>query len=195
MKPTKAKKTDGRELRSSRSHQLIVDTLYTLIGSGETQVSAAQLAEAANLSIRTVFRQFEEVDLVYNEINRRVAQQITPQLEAPFVSADWLERLVEYIDRLEKVYEYATPYRIANDARRFRSPPLMAGHQQWVIVKRESLQQCLAGAIKTNSLLFQALEAATSFETWLRLRREQGLSSIKTQAVMLFSVKQLTADH
>ena len=59
---------DGRMLRGERSRQQIVDALFKLIRAGEMNPGAAQVADAANVSLRTVFRHFEEMDSLRMEM-------------------------------------------------------------------------------------------------------------------------------
>ena len=63
---------DGRKRRSERSREQIIEAMFDLVRQGQLDPSAAQIAEAANVSLRTVFRHFEEVDGLYQEMNRRV---------------------------------------------------------------------------------------------------------------------------
>ena len=65
---TKEKK-DGRLKRSERSRSAIVDAMVETIRQGVYVPSAQQVATQAGVSIRTVFRHFSEMDLLYREID------------------------------------------------------------------------------------------------------------------------------
>ena len=59
---------DGRSLRRERNRQEIVDALLQLIESGETEISAALIAQKAGLSERSIFRYFDDVDDLYRSV-------------------------------------------------------------------------------------------------------------------------------
>ena len=65
---------DGRKRRSERSREQIIEAMFELVAQGELDPGAARIAEVANVSLRTVFRHFEEVDGLYQEMNRRVKE-------------------------------------------------------------------------------------------------------------------------
>ncbi len=69
---------DGRRRRSERSRELIIEALIVLVRKGNITVSAAQVAEQAGISIRTVFRHFEEVDQIYRKIIARIESEVMP---------------------------------------------------------------------------------------------------------------------
>jgi AcrR family transcriptional regulator len=54
--------TDGRVRRSERSRAAIVQALFELIGEGVLLPTADEVADRAAIGIRTVFRQFKDMD-------------------------------------------------------------------------------------------------------------------------------------
>ena len=60
--------TDGRVLRRERNRAEIVDALLALLREGHVEVSAAQIAERAKLSERSVFRYFDDLDDLYRTV-------------------------------------------------------------------------------------------------------------------------------
>ncbi|MDT9086544.1 TetR/AcrR family transcriptional regulator, partial [Escherichia coli] len=77
------------------------------------------IAEVANVSLRTVFRHFEEVDGLYQEMNRRVKEEVMPIVKAPFSSTNWRDTVLELVDRRSEVFERIMPYRVCGSIRRF----------------------------------------------------------------------------
>jgi hypothetical protein len=114
-------------LRSTRSRAAMVRAMMTLIRQGDMSPSAARVAEIASVSLRTVFRQFDDVDTLYREMTRIVEADVLP----PHVLVD-------------------------------------ATH-------------------------LQALELATSFQAWRRLRQDQDLAIADARAVLLLTVERLLA--
>lgn len=65
IKAQKKLKNDGRKLRSIKSQNIIVDALMQLIKKGILEPTAQQVADAAGISIRTVFRQMEDMETLF----------------------------------------------------------------------------------------------------------------------------------
>ena len=68
--------TDGRVRRSERSKAAIVHALFELIGEGVTAPTADEVAERASIGIRTVFRQFKDMDTLYGALVSRMRKDL-----------------------------------------------------------------------------------------------------------------------
>ena len=68
----------------------------------------------------------------------------------------------------------------------------MDEYRRGLILERESLKAILPKHVVSDKRLIAALEAATGFQTWRRLRQDQGLTSEDAEATMLFMVERLT---
>ncbi len=64
--PTQA--IDGRTLRANNSRQKIVDAMLSLVRAGDISPSAESVATTANVGLRTVFRRFSEMEILYREM-------------------------------------------------------------------------------------------------------------------------------
>ena len=53
---------DGRNLRSIKSQQMIVDALIKLVKEGNFEPTAQKVADESGVGIRTVFRQFDDME-------------------------------------------------------------------------------------------------------------------------------------
>jgi hypothetical protein len=60
-------------------------------------------------------------------------------------------------------------------------------------LQRDLLQRLLPPDLAHNALFLDALDLVLSFESWIRLRREQALSATDATAVMQLTVKALLA--
>lgn len=184
---------DGRFLRGERSRQQIVDALFKLIRAGEMSPSAVQVAEAANVSLRTVFRHFEEMDGLRMEMTQQMEAEIRPILQEPFESDEWRGRLSELITRRARIYEHVMPVKVAASLRRFESAYLMADYEKFLTLERAGLNAVLPKAIVADPVLFSAIEMATSFQAWRRMRQDQGLDPAAAERVLRFTVDSLLA--
>lgn len=183
--------TDGRLLRGERSRQQIVDALFKLIRAGEMTPTALQVAECANVSLRTVFRHFDELDSLRMEMSAQMEAEIRPILQEPFTAGEWRGRLNEMIGRRARIYERVMPLKVSASLKRFESAYLMQDYMNFLTEEREGLKAVLPKAIIADATLFSAVEMATSFQAWRRMRQDQGLSPTESERVMRLIVGRL----
>lgn len=182
---------DGRRQRSERSREQIVEALFALIRAGDMAPRAAAVADAAGVSLRTVFRHFEDMESLYREMAERMEAELMPIVLAPFEAPDWRGRLSELVSRRAHIYERVLPLRVAASVRRFQSPFLMDDYRRFLRLERTGLTSILPAAIRADRTLFSALEMVTGFQAWRRMRQDQGLSPVETEAVTRAIVERL----
>jgi AcrR family transcriptional regulator len=185
---------DGRRLRSERSRAQIVRAMLALLRAGEMHPSAAQVAEAAGVGLRSVFRHFSELDVLYAEISKIVQDEIMPLIASPLEGATWKDRLDRMVTRRADLYERVLPMKVAAGLRRFQSPFLMQEHRTFLKMERSSLIAILPPAKQKDQAFLAALEMSVSFQAWRRLRQDQMLSPKDAERAMRFVVQCLTAD-
>lgn len=188
-----AAEEDGRRQRSNRSREQIVHAMIELIRAGEMTPAAARVAEKAKVGLRTVFRHFEEMDTLNQEISAIVAAEILPLVEKPFEGPTWRAQLEELLERRAHIYERVMPLKIAGSLQRFRSKFLMEDYNRFLRMERAGLKRVLPQKIIGDTVLFHAIEMAVGFQTWRRLRQDQGLAPRDALGVMRFTVDKLVA--
>lgn len=186
--------SDGRRARSERSRQKIIDALFALVQSGEMKPSAARVAETADVSLRTVFRHFEEIDDLYREMAHQCRQRILPAFDQPYVSAKWKDQLLEHAERRIRVFEEIMYLRICTESRRFKSDILMADYQSHFEMEREGLDKVLPEKIKRTRKISASLDVALCFESYRRLRQESGFSVGEARDSILYLLDMIVAN-
>lgn len=184
---------DGRRQRSNRSRDQIVRAMIDLIRAGEMQPAAARVAEKANVGLRTVFRHFEEMETLNREISAIVEAEILPIVEKPFQGKTWRDQLDDLMQRRADIYERIMPLKIAGSLQRFKSPFLMKDYNRFLRMEREGLKRVLPQKVMDDATLFHAIEMATGFQAWRRLRHDQGLSPAEALKVARFIIERLLA--
>lgn len=175
---------DGRRARSERSRQQIIEALFKLVRSGEINPSAGKVAEKANVSLRTVFRHFEEIDSLYREMANQCEARFMPTLTRPFEAGDWKGRLLELRDRRMSFFEDVMFLRICTEARRYQSDVIMDDYKRFFRLERASLEALLPDHVQSNTELMALIDVALCFDTYRRLRQETRLSPEKAQATV-----------
>ncbi len=183
---------DGRLLRSQRSRQRIADALYELLGEGDREPSAQKVADRAGVGIRTVFRLFSDMDELYATVNARLVEEVAPMLrDVPSEEAPLDERVTSLVADRSRLYERVGPYMRATNRNRDRSTFLGAEYRRLVLRLRQRLLLWLPELKGAAPALVEALDQATSFEAWDRLRGDQRLSKPRAQAAMTCATRAL----
>jgi AcrR family transcriptional regulator len=186
---------DGRRRRSLDSRQRIVSAMLWLVRNGAIAPSAEQVAERAGVGLRTVFRQFKDMDSVYAGMAQAIEAELDQVLANPLKGHSWRERLADLIDRRALAFDKIAPFKRAAGAHRHASPFLEASHQRLTTAAREALRALLPAPIAADAALFESLDLILGYEAWSRLRREQGLSSDAARAVLTWAAARLIGER
>jgi len=184
---------DGRRRRGQDNRARIVAAMMEIVHSGEVAPSAEQVATRADVGLRTVFRHFQDMDSLYREIAAVVGAEVRALLDRPFRTEGWPDRLMEMIGRRAIAFEKIAPYKRAADVFRHRSKFLGSDYARLVHELREILERELPRELARDRDKVEALDLLLSFESWARLRTEQGLTPKRAQAVLEATVRTLIA--
>jgi AcrR family transcriptional regulator len=190
-----AEEADGRKHRSQKSQARIVNAMLELVAQGNLEPSADQIADIAKVGRRSVFRHFKDMDTLYREMTDSIAASMGSIVLQPFQAADWAGRVLELVDRRAVGFEKMKLFLLAGQVHRHRSPYLKGSHAQFVQMLRQILLGLLPKEIARNTDLVDALDMLLSFETWSRLRDDQGLSIARSKRVLNQTIQSLFADE
>jgi AcrR family transcriptional regulator len=190
-----AGEADGRKHRSQKSQARIVNAMLELVAQGNLEPSADQIADIAKVGRRSVFRHFKDMDTLYREMSDSIASTMGSIVLQPFQAADWAGRVLELVDRRAVGFEKMKPFLLAGQVHRHRSPYLKGSHAQFVQMLRHILLGLLPKEVARNADLVEALEMLLSFETWSRLRDDQGLSIARAKRVLKTAIRSVLADE
>ena len=175
---------DGRVQRGERNRDAIALAMFELVGEGVLEPTAEQVATRAGVGLRSVFRHFRDMESLYAEVDARVRQGALPIATAGVVSGGRNLRARAMVDRRARLFERISPYKRSANLNRQRSAYLNRTHRELVALLREHLLRWLPELAEAPPEIVAALELATSFEAWDRLRGEQGLSAARAQAAV-----------
>ncbi len=177
-------KPDGRRERSATSRRRILGAMVDLIESGLPSPTAEAVAARAGVSLRTVFRHFEEMENLHLEIAAHVFDRVRPILDQPLQRRAWPDMLDETVERRAEFFEVISPFKTAIDVHRHRSRAIAAQHRRITVMSRDLLAASLPADVVSNQPVFELLTMLLSIETWQRLREQQGMTVADASAAV-----------
>jgi hypothetical protein len=100
-------------------------------------------------------------------------------------------RILHVIERRATAYEKLSSLMLSTRAQMWRSPVLQKNYARNQRGLRKDLADWLPEVADLPALRREAVDAATSFETWNRLRSHQGLS-VKASMDVVYEILRLT---
>lgn len=194
LAPAPAEAEDGRRRRGQDNRARIVAAMLDIIREGDGSdgaPGAEQVAERADVGLRTVFRHFKDMDSLYREMSAQIEAELRAVVDQPFVAQDWRGRVLEMVTRRSVGFERIGPFKRAAETVRHRSRFLEDDSMRLVEGLRERLLGELPKDLADDPLKLEALDLLMSWEAWSRLRREQGLTVERARAVLDNAVRRV----
>lgn len=182
---------DGRRQRSQRSREKILRAMWELMLEGDMDPSAADIAERAEVGLRSVFRHFEDLDTLLRELLLLCYDEVTPSFLEPFKTKNWKDQLLEMVDRNVTIWERIRVPHTAGEIGRFKSQILMDDYRRARNLEISGIKAILPKDIVNYDRVLFALDSSLSFSTMRRLREDRKLSLKKTKETMRFMVQSI----
>jgi TetR/AcrR family transcriptional regulator of autoinduction and epiphytic fitness len=194
---------DGRRERSKRSRAAIIDALLGLMPAATRRPTIEEIAEAAGVSERSVYRHFPDADsLVEAAVNRRV--EVMAPLAIVEIEPDepTEKKVAALIDRMMEFYEASMPLRHIAD-RILDETDVLADvddlrrtflHDQLELLFAPELKSCTGAS--DRALMLDSLEVVTAWTSWQHLTVDQRLSRDDAAEVMAsLAIRAIGEDH
>ncbi len=174
--------TDGRVLRGARTRSRIVQALLDLLNDGVLAPTAAQIAERADVSVRSVFQHFSDMEALYADLAAEQRERVAPLLAGLARPAALDERIAALVEQRSELYETIAPVRHAIGTRAFESRALRSRLEELSVALRDQVaaqfdQELGALPPQRRRRVLDAADLLSSFEAWDRLRVFQGLEA------------------
>jgi AcrR family transcriptional regulator len=129
---------DGRTARREANRERVIDAYVQLLRDGVPEPSAAQLAERADVTARSVYRYLHDDDTLKHQVGERIVAGFEfPEPGAGWASASLDERVEAYLDFGLEVYDRTAPImRVARA--NFATGPVV---EEAVIAVREMVRE------------------------------------------------------
>lgn len=184
---------DGRVLRGEQNRQAILDAVCELVQEGSLRPTAEQVAERARVGTRTVFRHFADMERLYAEISERIEREAAPLFASAPASGSLEKRARELVRKRAALFERIANFKRSGNLLKLDSSVIRRKHAQMPRRERDALLAALPELERAPEALREAVDMATSFEAWDRLRSDQRLGRERAEGAMEHAVLALLA--
>jgi len=191
------RRPDGRTARRDRNKDLVLDAVLELFREDAGYPSPAQVAERSGLSLRSVYRYFEDMDELVRAAMARHLGQVQPLFHIDGLGdGALLDRIDRIVSQRFRLYEAVAPMMRAALYRERSNELIRLRIQQ---VRRELRHQVdamfdpelAAMDAGTRREVSAALDVVLEFEAIDLLRSQRSLSGPETRRVLIRAVASL----
>jgi AcrR family transcriptional regulator len=184
-----AKQRDGRTVRAERTRQALVDSLLGLLDEGRLKPTAAEIAERAAVSERSLFQHFPDREALFESVARQQYDRVVPTLRPIDASLPLAERIERFTEQRARLYELIGGVRRAALLIEHESPSV-AG---WLATARKAKaaeaervfrRELDASPAGQREPLRAALVAVCAWPAWDSWRTHQHLGVARSRAAM-----------
>jgi TetR/AcrR family transcriptional regulator, regulator of autoinduction and epiphytic fitness len=189
---------DGRRVRREQNVEAVVDAMLDLLGEGVLSPGAAEVAERSGVSLRSVFRYFDDLDSLMERAIARQSERAAHLFEPLDADGTVAERAARLAAHRVHQHELLAPFAHAAVVRAPQHAALRSG----LATRRDALRRQveLVFAPELDALApdqreetLAALEAATSFDAVDLLRSHRHLAPARAEAALARAVTGILA--
>jgi TetR/AcrR family transcriptional regulator of autoinduction and epiphytic fitness len=163
--------TDGRSARSQRTREAVVDALLALIREGDPRPTARQIAERANISLRSVYVHFDDLEDLFLAVAQRQMGVVRTMIAPIPPDAPLAERISAMCALRARIYEDVGPVRRAAALQVPSSPTLSRLLNRVRDESRKGIAELFATELdalptRERRTRLAALDAVLSPESW-----------------------------
>ncbi|MGL4542718.1 MAG: TetR/AcrR family transcriptional regulator, partial [Polymorphobacter sp.] len=144
-----------------------------LVGTGLLDPTAEAVAAHAGVGYRTVFRHFEDMEALFDELNARIGEIVSAGLPDLPPEGALADRITNFVARRAQVFEAITNYYLSGNIRQHASESLRRSRHHFARFLRQQQAIYLPESTK-NPETAALVELVATIDAWVRLRRLQG---------------------
>lgn len=191
---------DGRRARGARNRDAVVAAMLELLREGVDRPGAHEIAQRSGVSVRSVFRHFDDLESLYETAVEQVVASSAALYEPPAPKPTTEGRVRALVDQRARLFEEINPTRVAAEQLRRRSPTIAAHLARAHDFLRDQISSYLAddlagGSPAERRRTVDALDVVLSWPSWHQLRVEQGASVARASAALRRTVEALLVAH
>ena len=182
---------DGRNLRSIKSKQMIVDALIKLVKEGNFEPTAQKVADESGVGIRTVFRQFDDMENLLKSVDAELSKDYNFDVKFDPISS-FEDRLAIAINHFNSGYKKHRLIMFATASNMWKYKFLEKNYMNYQKIIRTKTEEVLPEVLNFDSELQELTHATLSFAFWTRLhgqglKKDQIKSAVVRQCIMIFN--------
>jgi AcrR family transcriptional regulator len=185
-------KPDGRVERSVQTRAKIAAAVLDLVGHGVLDPTAEAVAVHAGVGYRTVFRHFEDMEALFDELNAKITAVVLAGLPDLPPEGPLADRITGFVLRRTQVFEAITNFYLSGNIRLHSSESLRRSRANFAQMLRRQQATYLPESTKTPETA-ALVELVATIDAWVRLRQLQGCDVETAQRIVVRGVTALLA--
>ena len=183
-------KIDGRKQRSKKSQKLIVESMIKLIEKGNLYPTAKEVADESGIAIRTVFRQFADLETLTCKADEVIHQRLLSEKNVIKSSSPLANRLIDLIDERIKLYSKYENILLSTITSIPRNKFLQKKYPEYQKLLKIRTEEMLPEILKLDRYDQELIDATLSFIFWERLKL-QGLLNKDIKIALIKQCKKI----
>jgi len=165
-------KKDGRNLRSINSQKLIVDACIKLFKAGNLEPTAQQVADESGVGIRTVFRQFDEMENLFKSVDAVLSKDYDFEVRYD-PSSSFDARLQSTISHMNAGYEKHKLIMFMTVSKMWKYEFLRKNYLMYQDLIKSKTEEILPEVLSFDTESRHLFHASLSFAMWTRLQGQK----------------------
>jgi TetR/AcrR family transcriptional regulator of autoinduction and epiphytic fitness len=186
---------DGRVRRGAANRAALVEGLVSLWEEGVLEPTAAQIAERAGVAVRSVYTHFGDIESLAAEVVQRQYLVHGPNVDTSPITGTLPKKVTELVRRRAALYEAIAPVRRAGMLYLHRSETIASNLGQLARHMRGQIGETFASELgrcgADVSAVLDAADVLLAWESWDRLRTQQGCSVARARRVLETALNRL----
>jgi len=165
-------KKDGRNLRSINSQKLIVDACIKLFKAGNLEPTAQQVADESGVGIRTVFRQFDEMENLFKSVDAVLSKDYDFEVRYD-PSSSFDARLQSTISHMNAGYEKHKLIMFMTVSKMWKYEFLRKNYLMYQDLIKSKTEEILPEVLSFDTESRHLFHASLCFAMWTRLQGQK----------------------
>lgn len=188
---------DGRTARRERGRLAAIDATVDLVLEGHSPPTAEQIAERAGISAASLFRYYDNLNLLRQAAAERYFQRYAHLLTIPDVGQGTLdERILRLVESRVELYEATAPMCRFVRYRAVDVPLLDQTVRQTRASRTEEIRRHFAAELArlnpaARDDVVAVISTLTSFESWDQIRNDLGRNESQTRRCWRAALRQI----
>jgi TetR/AcrR family transcriptional regulator, regulator of autoinduction and epiphytic fitness len=176
--------TDGRLVRASRTRDAVVDALLELIDEGNLRPTAREIAARANVSLRSLYVHFDDVEALFYAASVRHAEHLEAYRTERVLEGPFEDRLASFVESRARYYEVGWNVRQAAVLQEPFSPALRTVLDKGRKASRADLVCAFGPELDGDPERLAALDVVTNPVAWNVLCSHHGMTLEQAKQVI-----------